>query len=1170
VSSGQYAADGVSAKGQGRHLTRILARHDGGEQSGREGCEKGELGGRPVRDIDHGERGLGGVQLGAHERPSQDLHRPEVAPLEERALYRLLEEGRRKGPVGAPPRFLDAVSQWFGQPWGARQAGLCLLGLGEGFGELLAGLGQGLGHRHRGLEVGDGVEAQRQAARDHHQRGITGRLEKRLAQTLRQRRGRDPLGLGEGPNEVTAFALPVLIRVGRGRWRRRRLSPLGLLGFRRRGRRGHEFGEARFTPNTGRGIIVVPNHFERAGRTRRRCFGLGLLIGRDGDGASLDEVPRGVGRADARGLAPGRFRRRAPPRGRTRRLRNPRWLRWRIVRGGASGGRRRGRRRNLLGLPSQPGGAVGAAGLLDDALHLGREDLRVGLRAGAFGALRIHLEGVVPARRDRGRRVVGPIDGIPVEDPHPNRTRLIGVGELDLTPPDHGHDALVGIEEESIGHEGNRGVLRLSVPRDPRNGAPSRQARRQLRPLGMEVLEVQGLIDADHVEPLVLRRDLEVAPVETVIERRGVELVLVEGAPLQAIPTGWPVRAERTETRRTIPFQGQDRRQVPAIWRHAHGIVVASGAQLPAERSAAPRGAELHLIGHPLPHRHHPQALAMGTEPDPDHQLLRGLESKNRAHHDVLRAGLWRNEIAGVAKARPRTVVEPVPRYERHGRPRPAPARGQRLAELGHHAERPLAPARPKEQRTYDEVGSFGGDDAQESLGIVVSVGPSLPSRGEGWYTSAVSLQEGDPVGEQLTLAEPISEGATSVIWRAYHRGLKAHVAVKVMRAERNTHPVANIRFVEEARVAAQLRHPNILRVFDQGLTDDGDRFIVMELLEGQTLGQRLREGPLSMEEAIHVMDQTGKALAAAHAQGVVHRDVKVANLFLCDDEPLPFVKLLDFGLAKRLAVEGLDLTATGSLLGTLPYMSPEQLAGEHVDARADQWALAVVAYTALTGKRPFATTSIAGLMQAQRAGAYTPVRALQPEVPPAVDDWFATAFEPAIEARHPNVQTQLRAWREAWGRPARLTSAPPAARAAEQDQDPWEDAHRVGTDFVDPGNDGSTTLPVGAPPRRWPFAAAAVVVTLAVGWQLHERPKAAHLEPQLPVMVTVAAIDAATTATAAIAVPTAPAPAVRSVPTLDGPAARPPSPRDQPPPPGPAEDNTDERIEQAGEQLGI
>ncbi|MCA9623367.1 MAG: serine/threonine protein kinase, partial [Myxococcales bacterium] len=162
-----------------------------------------------------------------------------------------------------------------------------------------------------------------------------------------------------------------------------------------------------------------------------------------------------------------------------------------------------------------------------------------------------------------------------------------------------------------------------------------------------------------------------------------------------------------------------------------------------------------------------------------------------------------------------------------------------------------------------------------------------------------MTLEPGSTLGSQLRLVEPLSAGGLGTIWRAAHLGLGADVAVKVMSEQIKASPVAAIRFKEEARATAQIRHPNVLRVFDRGVTDDGDAYIVMELLVGESLRERLARGPLTVEETIHVVVQIAKGLEAAHRCQVVHRDLKPANVFLCEDDELPFVKILDFGIAK-------------------------------------------------------------------------------------------------------------------------------------------------------------------------------------------------------------------------------------------------------------------------------
>ncbi|MBX3274810.1 MAG: serine/threonine protein kinase [Sandaracinaceae bacterium] len=200
-----------------------------------------------------------------------------------------------------------------------------------------------------------------------------------------------------------------------------------------------------------------------------------------------------------------------------------------------------------------------------------------------------------------------------------------------------------------------------------------------------------------------------------------------------------------------------------------------------------------------------------------------------------------------------------------------------------------------------------------------------------------------------------IGSGATGVVYRATPHAGGPPVALKVLHDNLGSITGLERRFKREARVLKKLSHPNIVEISEFGM-EDGRTFIAMELLEGQTLEERLEESPLEPQEALRIYEPILEALAVAHEHDVVHRDLKPANVFL---EKNGGVKLLDFGLAKMLSIdetasEDGTLTRKGRIVGTPAYMAPEQITGVFIDVRADVYALGVMLYELLADRRPF------------------------------------------------------------------------------------------------------------------------------------------------------------------------------------------------------------------------
>jgi serine/threonine-protein kinase len=246
-------------------------------------------------------------------------------------------------------------------------------------------------------------------------------------------------------------------------------------------------------------------------------------------------------------------------------------------------------------------------------------------------------------------------------------------------------------------------------------------------------------------------------------------------------------------------------------------------------------------------------------------------------------------------------------------------------------------------------------------------------------------------------------------VYRARDTRLDRTVAIKVLPHELASDSERRSRFEREARSISTLNHPHICTLYDVGEAD-GQAFLVMEHLVGETLAERLKKGPLPLAQALTVATEIADALAAAHGQGVIHRDLKPGNVMLTKSG----AKLLDFGLAKlaahgeqpgaahltSAATRATPLTGEGVIVGTLQYMAPEQLEGKPTDARTDLWALGTIIYEMLTGKRAFEGTSAASLIGAILEREPAPLSTLQPLTPPGVDRLVRQCLSKAPEDR--------------------------------------------------------------------------------------------------------------------------------------------------------------------------
>ena len=213
---------------------------------------------------------------------------------------------------------------------------------------------------------------------------------------------------------------------------------------------------------------------------------------------------------------------------------------------------------------------------------------------------------------------------------------------------------------------------------------------------------------------------------------------------------------------------------------------------------------------------------------------------------------------------------------------------------------------------------------------------------------------EGKVVNDRYEVNESIGEGGMGMVYKAKDRRSGESIALKVLHRDISGDERTVRRFFSEARVLASLTHPNIIRLYDFGKTDEGLLYIAMELLSGSPVDELIRTGDLALQDAILIVDQTAAALGEAHLQGVIHRDLKPANIFMDrKDDGTVQVTVLDFGIAK-IAGSGQNLTATGKVMGTPSYMAPEQIRGGEPDPRTDIYALGAMGYELISGNPPF------------------------------------------------------------------------------------------------------------------------------------------------------------------------------------------------------------------------
>jgi serine/threonine-protein kinase len=325
--------------------------------------------------------------------------------------------------------------------------------------------------------------------------------------------------------------------------------------------------------------------------------------------------------------------------------------------------------------------------------------------------------------------------------------------------------------------------------------------------------------------------------------------------------------------------------------------------------------------------------------------------------------------------------------------PKPDPAKAKakkaaRTAEPVHEPVPPAPPPRPQQTSRTDTM-------ASQVPNVCPACGGRYPADFKVCPKDATPLEDapasddpliGSTIAESYEIVRVLGEGAMGKVYEAKHTRLPKRYAIKMLHADLAREPAVVARFQREAESASALEHPNVVSVFDVSITNDGRPFIVQELLSGVELGEYLdRTGRLAPGHAANIVRQIARALGAAHARGIVHRDVKPENVILLGDVSMPMVKVLDFGISK-VAEEGSALTKTGMVIGTPAYMAPEQARGDKVDARADIYSAGAILYRIVTGRKPYEGLDPIATLSAVLSEDPPRPRSVQHDVPEALE----------------------------------------------------------------------------------------------------------------------------------------------------------------------------------------
>jgi serine/threonine-protein kinase len=332
----------------------------------------------------------------------------------------------------------------------------------------------------------------------------------------------------------------------------------------------------------------------------------------------------------------------------------------------------------------------------------------------------------------------------------------------------------------------------------------------------------------------------------------------------------------------------------------------------------------------------------------------------------------------------------------------------------------------------------------------------------------------GQIVGDRYRVLRKIGEGGMGEVYLAEHIYIEKKVALKLLRAEVLSNPEAVARFRQEARSASSIGHENIIEIDDFGALPDGRVYMAMEYLEGKALNDLLSGGPLPLPRALDILIHVGRGLAAAHAKGITHRDMKPHNVFVVQRDGRDIPKILDFGIAKVThASGGQSLTIQGSIFGTPEYMAPEQAMGGKMDHRVDIYAMGIILYEVFCGRVPFKADSVMGILMMQIGTPPTPPAEMAAQTGRVCPPALAAIIERAIQK---NPADRFQTMNE-------LVAALVAVAG------------------------GPVPLPTPPQPRRWPIAAGIGGAALVVGVLAAVWPRPGPVVPAKPDATTAAAV---------------------------------------------------------------